>query len=234
VYTSLTSRVGLSTSNGQLTGSSRAYVPLWYQDSLLSLRLDSTSSFPHMGSKGGVTVSAMTVSGGQKRDSTISICDQLSILSISVGSDLKPDFKIEQHSPSDHTASSSASGLEAELYDSSSEFTTTSVTHPPATVPPVLAGTVEPTIRPGAPTCVVYTAHALNQWFQNTCFVFFEFLILFSGDTRTLLVFLIGHRSPFTIPALRPEAPDGAYSALLLAVAIFLPPSLPFYLSSTM
>jgi pheromone a factor receptor len=157
VYTSLASRVGLSTSNGKLSGSSHAYVPLWYQDSLLSLRLDSTSSFPHMGSKGGVTVSVMTVSGGQKRDSTISISDQLSIPSISIGSDLKPDFKIEQH----YTASSSASSLDAELYDPSSEFTTTTLTSPPATVPPFLSGTVEPTIRPAAPTYVIDTAHAV-------------------------------------------------------------------------
>jgi len=143
VYTSLASRVGLSTSNGKLTGSSHA-----------------TSSFPHMGSKGGVTVSVMTVSGGYKRDSTVSI-DQLSIPSISIGSDLKPDFKIEQHSPSDYTTSSSVSSFDAELYEPSSGFITTSLTPPPATVPPALPGTVEPTIRPAAPTYVIDTAHAV-------------------------------------------------------------------------
>ena len=89
-----------------------------------------------MGSKGGVTVSVMTVSGGQKRDSTISISDQLSIPSISIGSDLKPDFKIEQQSPSDYTASSSVSSLDAGFYESSE-------------------------IRPPAPTYVIDTAHAV-------------------------------------------------------------------------
>ncbi|KAI9435850.1 fungal pheromone STE3G-protein-coupled receptor [Lactarius indigo] len=39
VYTSIASRVGLSTSNGKLTGSSHAYVCHWFQVSSLSLQL---------------------------------------------------------------------------------------------------------------------------------------------------------------------------------------------------
>jgi len=39
VYTSIASRVGLTTSNGKLTGSSHVYVCCWFQVSLLSLQL---------------------------------------------------------------------------------------------------------------------------------------------------------------------------------------------------
>jgi len=108
VYTSLASRVGLSTSNGKFAGSSHG-----------------TSSFPGMSSKGaGVSV---TISRGQKRDSTISITDQLSIPSIAYPGDMKSDFKIEPFTTSETTASSSVSSLEAELYDPSSESTATPV-----------------------------------------------------------------------------------------------------------
>lgn len=78
-----------------------------------------------MSSKGaGVSV---TISRGQKRDSTISITDQLSIPSIAYPGDMKSDFKIEPFTTSETTASSSVSSLEAELYDPSSESTATPV-----------------------------------------------------------------------------------------------------------
>jgi pheromone a factor receptor len=143
VYTSLASRVGLSTSNGKLNGSSHP-----------------TSSFPGMSTKGGVSVSVMTISRGQKRDSTISITDQLSIPSIAYPGDLKSDFKIEPYLSSETTASSSSSSFEAELYEPSSESTTTSLTPPPASVSPVLPETVRPTIRP-ASTYSIDATHAV-------------------------------------------------------------------------
>ncbi|KAH9964859.1 pheromone A receptor-domain-containing protein [Russula dissimulans] len=96
VYTSLASRIGLLTSTGNLHGSSHA-----------------TSSFPHMKSKGGINVSVVTASG-DKRNSTVSFSDQLSIPSISLGSDLKPDFKIEEYSPTDSVASPSVDSFESE------------------------------------------------------------------------------------------------------------------------
>jgi pheromone a factor receptor len=161
VYTTLASRVGLSTSIGKLAGSSNAYVPRWFQDSLLSLQFDSTSSFRGMSTKGGgVSVSVMTISRGQKRDSTISITDQLSIPSIAFPGDLKSDFKIEPYTSSENTASSSVSSLEAGLYDPSSEPNTTSPTPPPASMSPVLPETVRPTIRPTS-TYSIDATHAV-------------------------------------------------------------------------
>lgn len=99
VYTSLASRIGISTTaSTTLHGSSHA-----------------TSSFPHMKSKGGVTVSVVTT--GDKRDSTVSISDQLSIPSISIASDYKPDFKITEFSPSDTMASSSVDSFDTESHE---------------------------------------------------------------------------------------------------------------------
>lgn len=65
-----------------------------------------------MKSKGGVTVSVVTT--GDKRDSTISISDQLSIPSISIASDYKPDLKITELSGS--MASSSVDSIESESH----------------------------------------------------------------------------------------------------------------------
>ena len=68
-----------------------------------------------MKSKGGVTVSVVTTGG--KRDSTVSISDQLSIPSISIASDYKPDFKITEFSPSDTMASSSVDSFDSESHE---------------------------------------------------------------------------------------------------------------------
>ncbi|KAH8984400.1 STE3-domain-containing protein [Lactarius deliciosus] len=143
VYTSIASRVGLSTSNGKLSGSSHA-----------------TSSFPHMSSKGGVTISVTQTSGDFKRDSMFSVSDRLSIPSISIASDLKPDFKTDPYSPSESTASSSVSSFQAEIYDPSSESTTTSLTPPPASVSPLFPETPRSTIRPTS-TYSIDAAHAV-------------------------------------------------------------------------
>jgi len=115
VYTSLASRIGISTTSVTLHGSSHA-----------------TSSFPHLKSKGGVTVSVVTTA--DKRDSTVSI-SQLSIPSISMASDYKPDFKITEFSPSDSMASSSVDSLETESQSQSrqsegAQGTTVSVPSP--------------------------------------------------------------------------------------------------------
>ena len=90
----------------------------------------STSSFPHTKSKAGVTVSVVTTA--DKRDSTVSI-SQLSIPSISIASDYKPDFKITELSPSGSMASSSVDSLETELQNQSG----TNVSNPPPSHLPV-------------------------------------------------------------------------------------------------
>ena len=82
-----------------------------------------------MKSKGGVTVSVVTTA--DKRDSTVSI-SQLSIPSISIASDYKPDFKITELSPSDSMASSSVDSLETESQSPSRQSEGTSVAVPPA------------------------------------------------------------------------------------------------------
>jgi len=65
-----------------------------------------------MKSKAGVTVSVVTAGG--KRDSIGSISDQLSIPSISIASDYKPDFKITELS--DSMAESSVDSFESESH----------------------------------------------------------------------------------------------------------------------
>ena len=86
-----------------------------------------------MKSKGGITVSVVTT--GDKRDSTVSISDQLSIPSISIASDYKPDFKITEFSPSDSMASSSLDSFEMESQGQSHGPEGTTVTVPPTSQP---------------------------------------------------------------------------------------------------
>jgi len=124
-FKSLASRIGYSTTSGTLQGSSLA-----------------TSSLPYMKSKGGVKVSVVTGSGN-KRDSFVSFSDQLSIPSISLASDLKPDLKIEQYSPSDSAASSSV--FESPILP----------TVPPVSVPPHFSDSTRTTIR-------AYSSEAAN------------------------------------------------------------------------
>jgi pheromone a factor receptor len=128
VYNSLASRVGYSTSSGTFHASSHG-----------------TSSFPHMKSKGGVTVSVVTT--GDKRDSTVSFTDQLSIPSLSIASDLKPDFKIEEYSPTDSLASSSVDSFGSEQPTDLPELNMTTPAVPPASVPPSHPDTTKSTIR---------------------------------------------------------------------------------------
>jgi hypothetical protein len=73
--------------------------------------LSSTSSLPHLKSKNGVTVSVVTTE--DKRASIITVSDQLSIPSLSIASDFKPDFKITEFSPSDSMAASFVDSFES-------------------------------------------------------------------------------------------------------------------------
>ncbi|KAI9462940.1 pheromone A receptor-domain-containing protein [Russula earlei] len=128
-FTSLASCIGLlTTSFGTLHGSSHA-----------------TSSLPHVKSKGGITVSVITATG-ERRDSTVSFTDQLSIPSISLASDLKPDFNIEQYSLSDSMVSSSMDSFEPMASGQSPELEATTPAvdprsdqpHPPDTTKSIL------------------------------------------------------------------------------------------------
>ena len=88
-------------------------------------------------------ISVVTASG-DRRDSMLSFSDQLSIPSISLAGDLKPDFKIEEHSPSDSTASSSL--FEQETRAPSPEPVMPAL--PPPSVPPHFPDSTTMIIRP--------------------------------------------------------------------------------------
>jgi pheromone a factor receptor len=105
VYTSISRRVGYSTPSSTLARSLHAY------------GVHPTPWFRMFGSRSFSTVSnqaagamASVVMPGNRRDSDPSFSDQLSMPSISMTSDPKQDFKIEQDSPSEPTASSSSQG----------------------------------------------------------------------------------------------------------------------------
>jgi pheromone a factor receptor len=146
VFVSLAGRLGYSTSSVTTRDSSHAYV---IHCACLTTRAHhpfSTSSFRHMKNKGGVTVSVVTASG-DKRDSMASFADRLSIPSISYASDLKPDFKVEEYSPSDSIASSSVDTFEPETRGPPSHPVTILPAVPPASVPPHLLDSTKTTIR---------------------------------------------------------------------------------------
>ncbi len=96
----------------------------------------STSSLPYMTNKGGDITVSVTTASGNKRDSFASFADQLSIPSISLGNDLKPDIKIEEYSPSDSMASSSVGSLELGPQGLSHQPVPALPAVPPATVSP--------------------------------------------------------------------------------------------------
>lgn len=76
------------------------------------LIITSNSSVACARNKGDVPV-AMVSMAGDKRQSSVSFFDQLSIQSISIAGDIEPEFKIEQYSNS--VASSSVEGHELNL-----------------------------------------------------------------------------------------------------------------------
>jgi pheromone a factor receptor len=127
-FKSLATRAGFSTSSLTIQGSSHA-----------------TSSLPYMKNNGEISVSVVTTSGN-KRDSVLSFTDQLSIPSISIPSDFKPDIKIGEFSPSDSMASSSADSLELGPRNASHQVVTLPAL-PPASVPPHHADSTEVTVR---------------------------------------------------------------------------------------
>jgi hypothetical protein len=115
---------------------------------LLTL-LFSTSSVPYVKSNGGITV-AIVKRGGEKQDSSISIADQSSIPSISIANGHeKPDFGVEQFSPSNTVTSSSVESFhESKMQDQSTMPAVVIMpTAPPATVPPHLPETTQSTLR---------------------------------------------------------------------------------------
>jgi hypothetical protein len=99
-----------------------------------------------MTNKGEVSVSVVTTSG-DKRDSFASFADQLSIPSISLAGDYKPDMKIEEYSPTDSMASSSKDSLEHGQQDASHHTVVTLPALPPASVPPHHPDSAEVTVR---------------------------------------------------------------------------------------
>ncbi|KAF8468714.1 STE3-domain-containing protein [Russula ochroleuca] len=128
VYTSIASRIGYSTST--LHGSS-----------------DATSPVPYV--KSGVTVTVVRTTRS-KRSSSVST-DQPSTLSISSGiaSDINPELKIEQYSPSNTVTSSSVESFD-ELRMQGQPTMPAGVimpTVPPASVPPHFPDRIESTMR---------------------------------------------------------------------------------------
>jgi pheromone a factor receptor len=146
VYTSLASRMGITTSSGStLLGSSHAYVLVFNMLSALhscahtSFFLSSTSSLPHLKSKNGVAVSIVTTE--DKRGSTITVSDQLSIPSLSIASDFKPDFKVTEFSPSDSMAAFSVDSFESGSQSQARQLEESTQTVSPASDVPHLPDT---------------------------------------------------------------------------------------------
>jgi len=131
-FKSVASRVGFSTSS---TSSFTAHGPS-----------HATSSLPYMKNKGEASVSVVTTSGN-KRDSIDSFTDQISIPSISIPSNFKPDIKVEEFSPSDSMASSSKDTFELGPQGASHQPVVTLPAIPPASVPPHHADSTELTVR---------------------------------------------------------------------------------------
>lgn len=98
-----------------------------------------------MKNKGEVSVSVVT-SSGDKRDSFASFADRLSVPSISLADDYKPDKKIEEFSPTDTMASSSTYSLEHGRQGVSVHTVVTLPTLPPASVPPHHPDSAEVTV----------------------------------------------------------------------------------------
>jgi hypothetical protein len=99
-----------------------------------------------MKNKGEISVSVVTTSGN-KRDSILSFTDRLSIPSISIPTDFKPDIKIEEFSPSDSMASSSVDSFELGPQGASHQPMVTLPAIPPASVPPHHADSTELTVH---------------------------------------------------------------------------------------
>ena len=151
MYASITSRIRHWTS--ALHGLSHvcvvhSIVEYIETDGCSNLSSFSTPSPPHVGRNGGVAV-CVAKTAEEKQDSSVSPTDQSSILSISNSSGLeRPDFEVEQNSPSNTVTPSSVERIdESETQDLSALPAVTMPTVPSATLPPHFPETTRSTLR---------------------------------------------------------------------------------------
>jgi pheromone a factor receptor len=139
VYTSLTSRIGYPTSTLRRPSHVCVVYSLYSSTQTHCVTpFCSTPPVPHANtrSKGGVNVSVVTTRG-EKHRSSHSLTDKSSIKSTSITSDLKPDPKIEQHSPLNSVALSSLESFdEPGMQGQSNLLAGIMPAVPPASVPP--------------------------------------------------------------------------------------------------
>jgi len=151
VYASIASRIGYPRS--VLHRSSHACVVHSIYGSFATDRFFfffSASSFPYVKSNGAIAVTVVKT-GLEKQDSSFSLTHQSSIPSISIANDhKKPDFRVEQFSPSNTLTSSSE---EESFYESKTQDQSTMPAvvimpmAPPATVPPHFPETTRSILR---------------------------------------------------------------------------------------
>jgi pheromone a factor receptor len=155
MYASVVSRIGYATS--ALHKSSHEYVVHSVYGSIATHGcfffsfFFSTSSVPYVRSNDGITVTVVKT-GGEKQDSSISLTDRSSVLSISIANNNKnPDFKVGQHSLSNTVTSSSVESFHESKTQDLSTLPAVPVviipTAPPATVPPHFPETTRSTLR---------------------------------------------------------------------------------------
>jgi hypothetical protein len=114
VYSSLASGIGYLMFT--LRGSSRGCVvhSLCWSVQTHWVFCSTLSAPPHMKSKGGITVHVATT-GGNKHRSSVSLTNQISIPSISIGTENEPDFEIEQNSPLNTVLSFSVENIDGPM-----------------------------------------------------------------------------------------------------------------------
>lgn len=116
------------------------------------LFLSGTSSVPYLKSKGGVTVSVVTTGphGDKPNPSDPLTLTNQKQNSISITSDLEPDFKVAQYSRSDLVESSSEEGESFDAPKMHDQFTLSAgilPAFPPASVPPHLPDKTSSTLH---------------------------------------------------------------------------------------
>ena len=145
VYVSIVSRIGLSTSSLHISSHTCVVKSIYWSIASHGCSFfSSSSSVPYVKSDGGITVTVVKT-GGEKRDSGISLTDESSIPSHE-----KYDSAVEKFSPSNTVTSSSVESLhESKTQDQSTVPTAVVIlpTAPPATVPPLLPETIQSTLR---------------------------------------------------------------------------------------
>jgi hypothetical protein len=111
----------------------------------------STSPVRYVKNNGAIAVTVVKT-GLEKQDSSMSLTQQSSILSIGIANDhKKPDFRVEQFSPSSTVTSSSAESFHTCKSKTQDQTTMPAVvimpTAPPATVPPHFPETTRSILR---------------------------------------------------------------------------------------